>query len=202
MNEKLDILQMLHDDKISVDEASKLLEAISCVDENRASADQSTRPSAIPPDMERLRRLSFIPFAVSMALLALAGGGAYALYLRTEGRITFWFVLLLALVILTLLATVLTLRATMVPWLHVRIQSAPGGGSAGRRFAISLPVPLTLAGWALGIARRFVDRDIAGHLGAAATLIATMRDHLGKPGMEPIVVDVDDEDERVQVYIG
>ena len=209
MNEKLDILQMLHDGTISVDEASKLLEAVSGAglaevdtDKGRAFSKESAEPPAVPPDMGRFRRLSYIPFALSLAILALTGGGAYALYLRTEGRITFGFVVLLALCVLALLITALALWATTVPWLHVRIRSAPDKGSFGTRIAISLPVPLTLAGWGLRLAHRFVDRETAGHLNAATALVQAMRQDLGKPGAEPIVVDVHDEDERVQVYIG
>ena len=210
MNEKLDILQMLHDGKISVDEASKLLEAVSGASpapretnhDSAASIKTNEPPPAIPPDMGRFRRWSYIPFAIALALLVLAGGGTYALYLRTGGRITFGFVLLLALCILIFLVTVLALWATSVLWLHVRIRSAPNKDAPATRFSISLPVPLTLAGWGLGIAHHFVDRDVAAHLDAAAALVDTMKESLGKPGTEPIIVDVDDGDDRVQVYIG
>jgi hypothetical protein len=137
-----------------------------------------------------------------MLLLVLTGWGTYTLYTRTEGQITFWFVVLVILLVLTFLATALSLWAITAPWLHVRIRSAPSKGSGGTRIAISLPVPLALAGWGLQVAHRFVDQDVAGHLQAAAALVGAMRQNLGKPGTEPIVVDVDDEDERVQVYIG
>lgn len=219
MNEKLDILQMLHDGTISVDEASKLLEAVS--DADPLGADQAhaipdgstplvserTEPPAVPPDMERFRRLGYIPFALSFAILLLAGGGAYAMFLRTEGRLTFGFVLLVALFILALLITALALWATAVPWLHVRIRSAPQGGpesdgSSGTRFAISLPLPLSLAGGAMRLAHRFVDGEAADHLAAITTLVQAMRHDLGKPGAEPIAIDVNDENDRVQVYIG
>jgi hypothetical protein len=209
MDTKLDILQMLNDGIISVDEASKLLEAVSDATPTGATPDEgvtltseSIEPPAMPADMGRFRRLSYIPFALSFAMLMLTGGGAYATFLRTEGRLTFGFVLLLALFILALLITTLALWATTVPWLHVRIRSTPKEGSSGTRFAISLPLPLTLAGWAMRLAHRFVDVDTAGRLDAAAALLHTMRHDLGKPGAEPVVVDVNDDDERVQVYIG
>ena len=221
MNETLEILRMLHDGTISVDEANKLMEAVSGagpakaeMDESTATSGESAEPPAIPrdshrPDMGRFRRLSYIPFALSFALLLLTGGGAYALYLRTEGRITFGFVVLLAFCVLTLLITALALWATTVPWLHVRIRSAPDEGSRGTRLAISLPLPLTFVGWGLRLAHWFVGREAAdhpaaaaGHLDAAAALVQAMRHDLGKPGAEPIVVDVNDNDERVQVYIG
>ena len=216
MNETLEILRMLHEGTISVDEANKLLEAVSGAgpakaetDEGAATSGESAEPPPVPPDIGRFRRLSYIPFALSFALLLLTGGGAYALYLRTEGRITFSFVVLLAFCVLTFLITALALWATRVPWLHVRIRSAPDEGSPGKRFAISLPMPLTCVGWGLRLAHRFVDREaaddpaaVSGQLIAAATLVQAMRHDLGKPGTAPIVVDVNDKDEQVQVYIG
>jgi hypothetical protein len=200
---------MLHEGTISVDEASELLEAVVNTEASQAAAERrtafpgvDTEAPTVAPDLGRLRHLSLIPLAVSLLLTILSGWGAYALILRTEGVITFGFVVLAILFALTLVATALSLWAATVPWLHVRIRSAPGEDSSGKRFAISLPVPLTLAGWGIRIAHRFVDRETAGHLDASAELVATMRYNLGKPGAVPIVVDIDDEDEQVQVYIG
>jgi hypothetical protein len=229
MNEKLDILQMLHDGIISADEASKLLEAVSdavpagavsvgavsvgavsahvdpaqaALDEDVTFASENLERPAAPPDMGRFRRLGYIPFALSFALLFFAGSGAYAVFLRTEGRLTFGLVLLIALCVLALLLTALALWATTVPWLHVRIRSSPKERSSETRFAISLPLPLTVAGWAMRFARRFVDGEAADHLTAVTSLVQAMRHDLGKPGTEPIAIDINDENDRVQVYIG
>ena len=213
-NEKLEILQMVQENKITVDEASRLLEALDSPAPLRAgeldlAPPQGEAPSpAIPPDMARFRRFSVIPCAISLALTTLTGWGSYALYRRAEGRITFGFVLVTALFVLAFALTALALWATTVPWLHVRVRSAPrsrdagGDGSTGTRLAISMPLPLGLAGWILRFAHRFVDRETAGHLDAAGALLMAMRRDLGQPGADPIVIDVDDEDERVQVYIG
>ena len=220
MKEKLEILQMVQEGKITVDEASNLLEALegqvpspaAGVDaaplQGDATSLSEAPASSLPPDMERFRRFSYIPFAISLVITLLTGWGSYALFRRTEGRITFGFVLVTALFVLAFVIMVLALWATTVPWLHVRIRSAPrtqgkdGKDSTGTRLAISMPLPLGLAGGILRFAHRFVDQETAGHLDAAGTLVTAMKRDLRQPGADPIVVDVDDEDERVQVYIG
>jgi hypothetical protein len=204
MTDKLKVLEMLQDGTITVDEASKLLEAVQAETAlGPTVADallQPTDPTPVPPDMQRFRRLSYIPFGISVLFLLLTGWGTLVVYQRTGGRITFGFVVLTTLVLLALLATALTLAMTVAPWLHVRISSESGGKPT--RFAISLPAPLGLASWALRIAHRFVDEEQAAYLSAAAGVLASVRHEMGKPGIDPIVVDIDDEDERVQVYIG
>ena len=206
MNEKLEILEMVQDGKITVDEASSLLEALegqasALPQDDATSLSEVSSPSA-PPEMDRFRRFSYIPLAISLVITLLTGWGSYAIFRRTEGRITFGFILVTAFFVLAFAITILALWATTVPWLHVRIRSAPKKDSKGTRLAISMPLPLSLAGWGLRFAHRFVDQETAGHLDAAGTLVLAMKNDLGKPGADPIVVDVDDEDERVQVYIG
>jgi hypothetical protein len=211
-NEKLQILQMVQEGKITVDEASDLLEALESqapppaagVDvapsqDGALPASEAPAPT-IPPEMERFRRFSYLAFAILLVITLLTGWGSYALFRRAEGRITFGFVTVSALFVLAFAATVLALWATTVPWLHVRI--SPAKDSAGTRLAISMPLPLGLAGWGLRFAHRFVDKETNRHLDAAGALVLAMKNDLGKPGADPIVVDVDDEDERVQVYIG
>lgn len=205
MSEKLKILDMLRQGTITVDEASQLLAAAEDT-ALQTIANEAEASSSSFPDLSRFRRLSYIPFGVSLLLLLLIGWGTFALSRRVDGRVTAGVVIMLILLVLMLLATLLTFAMTQVPWLHVRVQSRAGGASEGkpfrRKFAISLPVPLTLAQWGLRIAGRYVDEDQASQLQGAAALVKSVKHDLGKPETDPIVVDVDDEDERVQIYIG
>ena len=61
------------------------------------------------------------------------------------------------------------------------------------------PLPLTLASWIIAIAERFVDQEMAGHLRASAGLLRIVRHDRTKG--EPIAVEVDQGEERVQIYI-
>ena len=205
MDEKLRILEMLDQGTITVEQANQLLEALQ--DEVPPAVEEDTDlPAAVPPDLQRFRRLSYVPFGLSVLLLLLAAWGTYALSRRGDGQITAGFVAMLILLILVSLLTWLTFAMTQVPWLHVRVQSKGEVNSKGKptykRFIISLPVPLSLAQWALRIAPRYVGEDQAENIAAATALLQTVRQDLGKPGTDPIAIDIDDEEERVQVYVG
>jgi hypothetical protein len=79
-------------------------------------------------------------------------------------------------------------------WLHLRISEGEQ-----QKIAFSFPLPLTLAAWALRIARPFVPQlEETG----VDELIIALRD--GTTGDEPFFIDVQDEEEgeRVRVYIG
>jgi hypothetical protein len=212
MSERLQILQMLQDGAITADEAYKLLQAIepSQSDPQRAPVlDTGKSPEAdlssvepsfaapTPAHLARFRRLSQVPFAIAIFALAMSGWGLYALDRQGDARITLGWVALLIVLVLSIVAAAATFWMMRSPWLHVRIWQ-----SSGKRIAVSLPLPLTLAGWSIRWARRFVGEDAATHLDAAAGLLRIMRDDQSEKDAQPIVIDVDEKDERVQVYIG
>jgi hypothetical protein len=204
VSEKLKILEMLHKGTISPDEASQLLEAIGDLTPE-AGVSETAAPPIVSPNMQRFRRFSYIPFGISLFLLLLVGWGTWALSHQVDGRITAGFVILVILLVFVFLATSLAFAMTRMPWLHVRVQDRSqgrDGETVRKKLAISLPVPLSLAQWGLRIAHRYVGEDQAANLDVAATMLRTVGHDLGKPGTDPIIVDVDDEDERVQVYIG
>jgi hypothetical protein len=203
VSEKLEILEMLRKGTITVDEASELLEAAQERSPQPVDAEIGA-PPAVPLDMQRFRHLSYIPFGVCLLLLALITWGTVALARRIDGQITFGFVVLLILLVLLGLCTILAFLMTRAPWLHVRVRSKSQEGSSKkhRGFAISLPVPFALAQWALRIGQRYVSEEQGPQLDLAASILRSVKHDVGKPGSDPIVVDVDDEDERVQVYIG
>jgi hypothetical protein len=202
MDETLQILQMLEKGTISADEAHRLLGAVRPALDKQPESVQHTAteppsPAASAPDFRRYRLLSYIPLAGALVILFLSGWGAYVLYRHAETRITAGFVVVLIVAVLALLLAALTLWMATVPWLHVRIRD-----HTGHRIAISLPLPLRLAYWGLHLARRFVHDESTAQLDAAAHMIQAVRTSLPTPTREPIAIDVDDDGERVQVYIG
>jgi hypothetical protein len=73
----------------------------------------------------------------------------------------------------------------------------------GRRIAISLPLPLQLASWGVGIARRHADESERYKLEMAASFLAEARQNWQNTAADPLVINVDDEDgDKIQVYIG
>ena len=86
-------------------------------------------------------------------------------------------------------------RAT---WVHLRVDERQG-----RSIAISLPLPLGLAGWGVNIARGFVKADQRQNLDMVADFIEAAQQNLQAPGSDPLMINIDDDDgDRVQVYIG
>ena len=213
MNETQQILQMLQEAKITVEEATQLLLAIEPGDEAGEGEEfvgdepamqvaapapsQPADPPHVPPDMARFRRLCQIPFVVALCVLAASGWGLYALCHQAEARITLGFVAMLILFVLAIGATAITFWMRLVPWLHVRVREQDG-----KRIAISLPLPLTLASWGVRLARRFVEDDTAEYLDASAELLKAMKDGPRTLRTDPIVIDIDDDGQRVQVFIG
>ena len=95
-------------------------------------------------------------------------------------------------------AAVVAFLSRRATWLHVRVRE-----KEGRRIAISMPLPLRLANWGIGIARGFVDDDTRSHLTMASEFIRAAQDTMREPGAAPLFIDVDDDDgDQVEVYIG
>lgn len=212
MGERLQILQMLQDGAITADEAFRLLQAIGSSQSGQLAAPslkadappeanpppvEQSCPTPVPVNMARFRRLSQLPFAIALIVLVLSGWGLYALYRQSDAQITLGWVALLIVFVLAIVAAALALWMMRSPWLHVRIWQ-----NSGKRIAISLPLPFTLTGWIIRWARRFVDEDAAAHLDTAAGFLQVMRDDQSAGDAQPIVIDVDEESERVQVCIG
>jgi len=209
MTEK-QILGMLEQGAITADEAARLIEAVSAqqppVQEGSTWDDGPSAsrpviepdeviPAAFTPDARRWKRLQLIPLAASLLLLVVTGWGLWAVYRAADARITFGWVVLLLLFLLALAATALSTWLLSAPWLHVRIHQREG-----RMIAISLPVPLALAGWGVRIARSFVDEQTSQYLDASAEFIRAMRQDRDRS--QPLMVNVDDDEQRVQVYFG
>jgi len=193
---------MLEKQSITSDEALRLLEALQpTLQEHPLSPDRAgTEPvarTASVPDFQRFRLLSYIPFAAALVILASSVFGTYALYRAADSQVTAWFVVLLIVAVLALLFAALTLWMAAAPWLHVRVRD-----HAGHRIAISLPLPLRLAHWGLRLAHRFARDETTAQLDAAADMVEVVRTSLRRPFSEPISVNVDDEGEHVEVYIG
>lgn len=199
------ILKMVEEGTITAEEADRLLAALGPEQSMEAGASDlvvtgspSSGPAASagrPPDYSRFRRYWRIPFIIAAGSLFLSGLGLAFMYQAEEGVATLGFMCIWSIFLLAFLATILILLARRAPWLHVRIQEKDG-----RRFAISMPLPMRLASWVLNFVRYFVPQEQAMHVDAAAAFVNAMQEN---PGQEPIVIDVDDDDgDKVEIYIG
>jgi len=211
--ERRRILQMLQDGTISADQAMELLQVLDeegepeeieygGTAEYMATSQEPLQGEILtartPPNMERYRRFWKIPFVISLVILLLFGLWLRSIYLSSEGAITFGFICVWSFFMLAFLATLLAFFSRRATWLHVRVQEKDG-----HRIAISLPLPLGLAGWGIKVAHGFVDEKTRGQLDMAEAFLAAAKDELKQPGSGPMTIDVDDDDgDKVQVYIG
>ncbi len=199
------ILKMLEEGRITAEEADELLTAVGPqqrVGQVAGDAVITDLPQEAPPagptdaaGRRRYRGLWRIPFLIAAGSLLLSGLGLAFMYQANEGVATLGFLCIWSIFVLALLVTLLLLLARRAPWLHLRVQERDG-----RRLALSLPLPLGLAHWIIGIVRRVVPSEQAAHLETAGAFVSAMRDD---PNREPIIIDVDDDDgDKVEIYIG
>jgi hypothetical protein len=184
--ERLRILQMVQEGQIGAAEAAALLEALALP--ARADAVGEPAPAA------RWSRFWLYPLLVGGGLLiagSLVMGLVYA-----SGAAHGWLVCGWTPMILGLLLAILAWWSRSSTWLHLRIHEGQG---SRRKLALSFPLPLTLAAWALRVAQPFVPqlRDTG-----VDDLIIALRNSTAEG--QPMVVDVQDDEsgERVEIYIG
>lgn len=205
MNEAHDrILKMLEEGRITAEEADELLTAVSPqqrVGQVAGDAIITDLPQEEPAgpaeavDRRRYQSLWRIPFLIAAGSLLLSGLGLAFMYQANEGVAPLGFLCIWSIFALALLVTLLLLLARRAPWLHLRVEER-----GGRRLALSLPLPLGLAHWIIGIVRRVVPGEQAAHLETAGEFLSAMRND---PNREPIIIDVDDDDgDKVEIYIG
>jgi len=82
------------------------------------------------------------------------------------------------------------------PWLHVRIRQKPGEKPA--RIAISLPIPLVFLVYVLRFVKIWLPENARDMVSPA--LLRSVED--GLTADDPFYVFVDDDDTRVEVFIG
>jgi hypothetical protein len=190
--ERLEILKMLESGQIGAEEAATLLAAL---DESPAlEPAEVAAPALVPEERQENRwaRFWIYPMMAGGGVLivgALVMGLVYA-----SGGAKGWLVCGWLPMLMGLTVVVLALGTRRAPWMHLRISE---GGK--RKIALSFPLPLTLAAWAVRIAQPFVPKlQETG----VDDLIVALRDSAVRG--KPVFIDVQDdqEGERVELYIG
>ena len=185
------ILSMLEEGTITAEEADELLEAV----EESPPTPQAVDPGEPPPRMENIRAAWRVPFNISLVVTAISG----SLFIRTRRARglakVIWTLLLAPVMVISGLAAVLLYFSKDGPWLHVRVREEDGD-----RFAISLPFPLHLIRGAVRLAQSQVpDPEMVEKLDAAAEFLEAVE---AADLQDPMTIDVRDEGESVQIYLG
>ncbi|MGD8472603.1 MAG: hypothetical protein PVH95_00640 [Anaerolineae bacterium] len=196
-SERLEILKMVEMGQIDAQEAAMLLSALG---ESQAVEDAGEAPAeALAPDREAPEPLNtrwttfwIYPLMAGGAILLL--GALVVALVSLTGGAWGWLLCGWPLLLLGLLVFVLALWSRSATWMHLRISE-----EGKRKMALSFPVPLGLAAWAIRIAQPFVPqlRDTG-----VDEVILAVRESASRG--EPLFIDVqDDEDgERVELYLG
>jgi hypothetical protein len=202
-DETLRILRMVQEGVITAAEAEDLLDAL----EGTAAADNAAEPAAdeaaveawASAQAEGKRHLPAGPprpwmwvYPLAGGLVLLAVGGLLTARLVQGGTRLGWLACTLPLIIFAALVAALAWWARTARWLHLYVRQE------GRRFRLSLPLPLRLSAWGLRLARRWVPRLQETGVDEVIMTLAEM-DVKGNV----LLVEVDEgEDEQVQIYIG
>jgi hypothetical protein len=153
-------------------------------------------PAELPPDAQKWRRWWTIPLWIGVGLSVLGGVLLYAA-VQSTGGVNFWFFCAGVPFTLGVLAIILAWQSRTSPWLHLRVQQAPG--ESPQRIAISMPLPTRLLAWLL----RTFGHKIPSMDGQELDQIILAVGKNASPE-NPIYIQVDEgeDGEKVEIYIG
>lgn len=194
--ERKRVLELLGQGQIGVGEAERLLHALTRSEQPMSEEAAATAgpvaeamPDGVPEGWRRFWVWPLLAGGVVLLVGALIMGLVYATGAAAQWLVCGWLPMILGLVVMGM-----AWWSRTATWLHLRVNQRDGS-----RVAISLPLPLTLAVFALRIARPYVPR--LKNTGVDELILA-LRD--GHTGDQPLFIDVQDEEEgeHVQIYIG
>jgi len=147
------------------------------------------------PDMEQIRSAWRVPFNISLIVTAISGSLLWRSRRASGLAKPILRLLLLPVTILGGLAALFIYISKDGPWLHLRVQE-----ESGSRFAISLPFPLHLIRGALRFVQTQVpDQEAQEKLDAAADFLEAVE---AADIQDPLTIDVREDGESVQIYLG
>ena len=209
-NERLEILEMIQQGKISPEEGLKLLEALGeswdAEDQEYLQAREEmlyppssaengdAAPEISSEEMEKWSRWWVIPFWIGVGITVLGGALMYWGWSARGiglGFIAAWIPFLIGLGIMTL-----GWNSRTGPWIHIRIQQKPG--ESPKKISLSFPLPIRFFSWSIKTFSKWVPELPEGVEG----VLLALGDF--SPGDSPLSINVDDEGdgEKVILYIG
>ena len=192
LKERLEILRMVEAGQIDADQATALLGALDADEEPVSGLPASPVSDSAHGREKRWSSFWIYPLMAGGVLLvlgALVMAGAYVAGLARAWLLCGWLPMLLGLMVV-----LLALWSRRAKWLHLRIRE-----EGKRRIALSFPLPLSLAAWALRVAQPFVPQ--LAETGVDDLIIALRDSDIDD---EVLVIDVQDDEsgEHVQLTIG
>lgn len=205
--ERRKILQMVEEGKISAEDAASLMRALD-EDGDQAEAEPEVIPPAANPGYEkseapefdriktRARRFSLIPLWTGIGVTLLSAWIIYAI--EQSAGMNFWFYCMILPLMLGVLLIALGSGGRSSRWIYINVErhgASPGDGP--RNITLGFPLPLGLVGWFFSTFGANLQ-GLGPQKGQAIVDMLEATKHTN----EPLMVNVEDDDAHVQVYIG
>lgn len=216
--ERKKILQMVEEGKISAEGAAELMRALDDdadpdtndadesaeveVIQNQANSgyesDASRRTAAPEFDRikERARRFAVIPLWAGVIITVLSAWAIYAI--QQNVGVNFWFYCMTLPLLLGVLLIVLGAGGRTSRWIYIDVDRQdvkPGDGP--RHITLGFPIPLGFVAWFFETFGHNFTGMSKGKMDGIIQMMNATRD-----SKEPLMINVDDDDAHVQVYIG
>jgi hypothetical protein len=213
--ERRKILQMVSEGKITAEGAAGLMRALDDDGEPRTNhADESAEPEvevlqspsgsgyakAEAPEFDRIkeraRRFALIPLWAGIVITVFSAWAIYAI--QQNAGTNFWFYCMTLPLLLGVLLITLGAGGRTSRWIYIdvdRRNAKPGDGL--RHITLGFPVPLGFVAW---IFENFGHNFSGMSKGRVEGIIQMM--NATRDSNEPLMINVDDDDAHVQLYIG
>ncbi len=112
----------------------------------------------------------------------------------TRGILNFGAKLLLSAALFAALAAAYIWSSRDGLWVHVRVQD-----SDGSRFRISMPLSTRLMRWGMQTGREYADEKALEYIEMVDAMLTAWEED---PNQDPMIIDVNDDGDQVQVFIG
>jgi hypothetical protein len=204
--ERKKILQMVEEGKLSAEEAASLMRALADDD-----ADESTEVEVIEsrssfgyertgaPEFEqikaRARRFSLIPLWIGVFITVFSAWIIYSI--QQSAGTNFWFYCMIFPLMFGVLLLALGGGGRTSRWIYVdvdRRDAKPGDGP--KHITLGFPVPFGLVAWFFDNFGHNIKGMDRGKVEGIIQMMQATRD-----SNEPLMINVDDDDAHVQVYI-
>jgi SHOCT-like protein len=216
--ERRKILQMVEEGRISAEDAAQLMRALDedSVEDDIDPAEAEvevieSRPgpgskraegfeSAAAPEFDeikaRARRFALIPLWIGVFITVFSAWIIYSI--QQNAGVNFWFYCMVLPLLLGVLLIALGAGGRTSRWIYVdvdRRDAKPGDGP--KHITLGFPIPLGFVAWFF---ETFGHNFSGLNKGRVEGIIQMM--HATRDSNEPLMINVDDDDAHVQVYIG
>ena len=203
--ERRKILQMVEEGKITAEDAASLMRAlddgtdspeVEVIDSGSHTSYERTDAPEFDQIKARARRFALIPLWVGIFITVFSAWIIYAI--QQNGGTNFWFYFMILPLLLGVVLIALGSGGRASRWIYINVDrrdAKPGDGP--RHITLGFPLPLGLVGWFFSN----FGGNISGLAGGKGQAIADMIEAT-KNSKEPLMINVDDDDEHVQLFIG